>query len=81
MLGERFVGFCGYVYEKPPLSVPLSLPSVTTTLYVPHALAPVVATIVVALMLVTVGAQWELPGATARRDQGQALGFFLNPGP
>jgi hypothetical protein len=28
-----------------------------------------------------VGAQWELRGAVARRDQSHALGFFLNPGP
>jgi len=28
-----------------------------------------------------VGRQWELRGAVARRDQSQALGFFLNPGP
>jgi len=26
-------------------------------------------------------AQWELPGAVARRDQSHTLGFFLNPGP
>ncbi len=26
-----------------------------------------------------VGVQWELPGAVARRDQGRALGFLLNP--
>jgi len=28
----------------------------------------------------SLGVQWELPGAVARRDQSQALGFFLNPG-
>jgi hypothetical protein len=28
-----------------------------------------------------VGVQWELRGAVVRRDQSQALGFFLNPGP
>src|SRR5664279_5328584 len=29
----------------------------------------------------SVGAQWELPGAVARRDQSHALGFFLNAAP
>jgi len=27
----------------------------------------------------TVGAQWELPEAVARKDQSHALGFLLNP--
>ena len=31
------------------------------------------------LAQLTVGAQWELPGAVARRDQSHALGFLLNP--
>jgi hypothetical protein len=32
-------------------------------------------------ILSPVGVQWELPQAVARRDQGLALGFLLNPGP
>jgi hypothetical protein len=28
-----------------------------------------------------VGAQWELPGAVAGRDQSHGLGFLLNPDP
>ena len=30
---------------------------------------------------VVVGAQWELPGAVARGNQGRALGFSLYPAP
>ena len=33
------------------------------------------------LLPFSVGVQWELRRAVARRDQSHALGFFLNPAP